>query len=214
MQTSASEMIDPVLPDSRKSHEDPTSPRDYRRSERSPTQILFYDAGKPYYEFTNFARHSVQYEDKTYATSEHLFQAFKFLTDYPDLADELRRLPTPRDAFNFARQNRAFIRRDWMEVRVQMMKIAVDAKFRQHDDLRQMLLDTQDAELIEDSPIDAFWGCGSDKTGVNMLGQILMALRAKYRSESFDPPMADEMAKYNAFCQKYGLDDRRLRGKL
>jgi hypothetical protein len=39
--------------------------------------ILFYDKDQPYFNFTNFSPHSVDYNGKTYPTSEHLFQAFK-----------------------------------------------------------------------------------------------------------------------------------------
>ena len=45
-------------------------------------------------------------------------------------------------------------------------------------DIRQILLDTLDAEIIEDSPVDYFWGCGIDRTGTNHLGRILMQVRA------------------------------------
>jgi hypothetical protein len=50
-----------------------------RRSPPAPTprQILFYDRHRPYYGFTNFSPHSVEYKGKAYPTSEHLFQSFK-----------------------------------------------------------------------------------------------------------------------------------------
>ena len=55
---------------------------------------------------------------------------------------------------------------------------AVLHKFRTHLDIQQILLDTIDAEIIEDSPTDYFWGCGIDRTGTNQLGRILMQVRA------------------------------------
>lgn len=39
--------------------------------------IYFYEKGKDYYNFTNFAPYEVMYEGKKYPTSEHLFQAMK-----------------------------------------------------------------------------------------------------------------------------------------
>ncbi|KAG6331540.1 hypothetical protein ID866_7550 [Astraeus odoratus] len=44
-----------------------------------------------------------------------------------------------------------------------------------------MLLGTGDAELIEDSPRDYFWGIGADKTGRNELGKALQRLRQELR---------------------------------
>src|SRR5882762_8685066 len=44
---------------------------------RQRPKILFYHKDQPYYEFTNFAPYSVQYDRKVYPTSEHLFQSLK-----------------------------------------------------------------------------------------------------------------------------------------
>jgi ribA/ribD-fused uncharacterized protein len=38
--------------------------------------------------------------------------------------------------------------------------------------------------LVEDSPTDYYWGCGKERTGRSMLGQLLMQLRAQYRNEA------------------------------
>jgi len=38
--------------------------------------------------------------------------------------------------------------------------------------------------LVEDSPTDYYWGCGKDRTGRSMLGQLLMQLRDQYRNEA------------------------------
>lgn len=51
-------------------------------------------------------------------------------------------------------------------------------KFSQHEDLREVLVQTGDAPLIEDAIHDPYWGWGSSRTGVNRLGKILMAARA------------------------------------
>ena len=41
------------------------------------------------------------------------------------------------------------------------------------------LLSTGERKLIEDSPVDYYWGCGEDGSGVNMLGKLLMELRTE-----------------------------------
>lgn len=64
-----------------------------------------------------------------------------------------------------------------------VMERVVEAKFRHHEDLREMLLATGDRELIEDSPVDSFWGCGADRQGRNELGKCLMRVREKLREE-------------------------------
>jgi hypothetical protein len=57
------------------------------------------------------------------------------------------------------------------------MKELVRAKFTQHWDLKQKLLETGDEELIEGNTWgDTFWGVFNG-TGKNILGQILMEVR-------------------------------------
>ncbi|RUP45442.1 hypothetical protein BC936DRAFT_148178 [Jimgerdemannia flammicorona] len=152
----------------------------------APTQghrkIKFYERNAPYYEFTNFQEgYPIKtHEGKfTWLTSEHLFQAQKF-TD-PKLQKRIREAPSPRDAFNVAQANKAHQRSDWLQVNVQVMYVTVREKFIQHPDLKKKLLDTGDAELIEHTANDAFWGDGGNGTGKNELGKCLMKLRDELR---------------------------------
>lgn len=41
----------------------------------------------------------------------------------------------------------------------------------------EMLISTRDIELIEKTTNDYYWGCGTDDTGKNMLGKIIMEVR-------------------------------------
>ncbi|KAL1705169.1 hypothetical protein EV121DRAFT_258872 [Schizophyllum commune] len=147
-------------------------------------QIFFYDRDKPHYGFTNFSPHPVKYKDAVYPTSEHLFQAFKFMEHQPRLAEHIRRQPRPRDALSEARRFDHEKRRDWFKVNIDKMDEALYLKFTQHKDLQDELLSTGNAELIDhtqDSPVDAFWGIGKDGRGRNELGKALGRLRKKLR---------------------------------
>ena len=55
-------------------------------------------------------------------------------------------------------------------------------KFRQHGDLRTLLLNTYPAELIYVESGDPFWGDGAGN-GMNELGQSLMRVRDQLRME-------------------------------
>ncbi|KAJ7475443.1 hypothetical protein B0H11DRAFT_2033640 [Mycena galericulata] len=144
-------------------------------------RILFYEQGRPYYWLTNLSPHPVAYEGKMYPTAEHLFQAFKFLEDNPDIARAVRCAKKPGDAWVEVARQKARIRTDWVDVRVEKMDIVLRQKFNQHPDLRQKLLATGDAELVEDSPEDSFWGRGKDHQGRNELGRALERMRGKLR---------------------------------
>ncbi len=57
------------------------------------------------------------------------------------------------------------------------------AKFSQHSDLKQLLLDTGDAIIIEHTKNDNYWGDGGDGTGRNQLGKTLMRVRDTLRQQ-------------------------------
>jgi len=142
---------------------------------------LFYHKHEPHYGFTNFSNHAVKFENKIYPTSEHLFQSLKF-AHRPLLAEHIRTCdPRPSVAFSEARRFQPEVRQDWKQYNIKAMEIAVWHKFTQDRDLKEELLATGDAELIENSDKDAFWGCGADGKGKNELGKALVRLRAQLR---------------------------------
>lgn len=159
----------------------------HTRSKQKPSRnrILFYEKGQPYYEFTNFSSHSIVFKGKRYPTSEHLFQAFKFIDSHPQIAEHIRTCSDkPMVVFDEAHKFQGSVRQDWSHVRVEKMEMVLGLKFTQHAKLRKVLLNTGDAELIEDSPRDWFWGVGADRTGSNELGKALMRLRDELRFKS------------------------------
>ena len=89
-------------------------------------------------------------------------------------------LQRPREAFNLSRNPAIsrWRRKDWDEVKIDVMRKALLAKFTQHKDLRELLLGTGQRYLIEHSPYDNFWGNGGDDSGQNHLGLLLMEIRS------------------------------------
>jgi predicted NAD-dependent protein-ADP-ribosyltransferase YbiA (DUF1768 family) len=55
-------------------------------------------------------------------------------------------------------------------------------KFRQHGELRALLLRTYPAKLIYVESLDPFWGDGAG-AGLNELGKSLMRVRERFRAE-------------------------------
>lgn len=104
--------------------------------------------------------------------SEHYFQAKKFIgTEYED---QVRMVSTPMEAANMGRHRSKPLRKDWEEVKDDIMRKAVFEKFKANNDAKKILLSTGDEEIIEKTTKDYYWGCGEDGTGKNMLGKILM----------------------------------------
>jgi N-glycosidase YbiA len=128
---------------------------------------------------SNFYEVLVSYEGITYPSVEHAFQAQKTLDEA-----ERRKIATcgsPGRAKGLGRKVR--LRKDWESVKVDLMTQLVRIKFMADADLRERLLRTGDAELIEgNSWNDRFWGVSGGQ-GKNWLGRILMQVRDELRAE-------------------------------
>jgi ribA/ribD-fused uncharacterized protein len=141
--------------------------------------INFYSVRDKYGEFSNFAPFPIFSNKKKWPTSEHFFQAQKFLD--PKDSEEVRCAKKPHIAAKLGRDRKKQLRKDWEAVKVGIMRQALEAKFTQHEDLRQLLLSTGSAALVEHTANDDFWGDGGNGTGKNMLGHLLMELREKLK---------------------------------
>lgn len=75
------------------------------------------------------------------------------------------------------------LRTDWEQVKDEIMQQAVLQKFKTHGDICEILLATGDELIVENSPIDYYWGFGKDGSGKNRLGEILMAVREILRQQ-------------------------------
>lgn len=60
---------------------------------------------------------------------------------------------------------------------------ALEVKFRTHAVPRDMLLATGTQDIVENAPMEAYWGCGPDGQGLNKLGKILMLVRECLRED-------------------------------
>ncbi|HUN09481.1 MAG TPA: NADAR family protein [Aggregatilineales bacterium] len=148
--------------------------------------IYFYSSlEEPYGCFSNFSRHGVEIDNVYYKTCEHYFQAMKFDGSTKDMED-VRRAATPKLAAQIGRDRSRPLRHDWETVKDDVMRRGVLHKFRRHADIQAILLGTGSAELIENSPVDYYWGSGADGTGLNKLGYILMEVRSLLQREVQD----------------------------
>ncbi|MEM7235149.1 MAG: NADAR family protein [Planctomycetota bacterium] len=141
----------------------------------SSDTIRFYSTGDEYGEFSNFAPYPITLEGKRWPTTEHFFQAQKF--DDSAYRERIRRANSPAIAARLGRSRKVRIRRSWESTKIAVMRRAVDAKFRQHESLRELLLSTGTATLVEHTVHDSFWGDGGNGRGRNQLGRILMEVR-------------------------------------
>ena len=139
--------------------------------------IKFYSVNDEYGEFSNFALFPIKVKGKLWPTSEHYFQAMKFEAQKDQ--NDIRSVKSPMEAARRGRDRKRKLKRNWESVKDNVMREAVLQKFTQHLDLKELLLSTGDAKLIEHTENDSYWGDGGDGSGKNKLGLILMETREK-----------------------------------
>jgi ribA/ribD-fused uncharacterized protein len=148
-------------------------------------EISFYRANeKPYGAFSNLYRRAIVFEGGEYPTSEHAYQAGKARKD--SVREWLMAAPSPSLLAMAAHGLYVWdVHPDWSKTKFDRMKRVLQAKFTQHEDLRELLLSTGNARLVEkatvDNAVNRLWG-EVNGVGKNMLGQLLMEVRDELRA--------------------------------
>lgn len=107
------------------------------------------------------------------ATVEHAYHVMKF-QGKPSMQKSIAHAKTPLDAKKLGRGNSTVA--NWNEVRLQVMEDLLRKKF-QYPELRTLLADTAEMELIFGNYWgDTYWGVSGGK-GNNYLGKLLMKIR-------------------------------------
>ena len=138
-----------------------------------PNLVLFYE-GKSYM-FSNFAAFAVRYKSVVCMTSEHHYQAKKF--EDLGIKSEIWCAPSAHDSKKLAQKYAEHIRPNWDDEKLAVMEEIVRAKHAQHPYIQRKLKETKGFILVENSPVDSFWGRGPDWQGLNHLGKIWMKIR-------------------------------------
>ena len=153
--------------------------------------------------FSNYSKHPIIYKGINYPTSEHLFQAMKFMgpnatNEDKEYAEIIRNQNTPNKAKRLAGQrgvgggrpwqrelnaivqkykNKARLRPDWERIKDNLMYEIVKMKTQAHMGIKNELIKTGNKLIVENSPRDSYWGIGSDGKGRNQLGKTWMRIR-------------------------------------
>lgn len=154
-------------------------------------EISFTKVRLPYGWLGNMAPYPVIHQDIRWPTTEHLFQALRFMSDDP-VRELIRAALSPMAAKFKAKE---FIGKMIIAPRgqadVENMRMVIKLKHDSYPDLRKWLQETGDATIIEDCSARAnvsglFWGAAMDYDsaswkGENVLGKLWMERREAYR---------------------------------
>lgn len=133
--------------------------------------------------FDNFASFQVEWRERLWATSEHAYQAAHFFDTAPELTEEIFAARSAHDAYKLAKGNADKAPENWHDIKEEIMLDICRHKLLQHEYIQRKLWQTGEAPIVEDSPVDSFWGWGPDRQGRNTLGKIWMQLRDELRAE-------------------------------
>lgn len=155
-----------------------------------------------YYFLSNFYPARVTYNGRTYLNSEAAFHAQKD----PSRADEFINLD-PSAAKRLGRSVKINVE-EWNSIRFHTMLDILYKKFEQNPDLKQKLIDTGDALLVEGNTWgDTYWGMCNGK-GQNCLGIALTFVRCSLanRSTVEDIGILTDYVGYCSICELYEED--------
>lgn len=133
----------------------------------------------------NFSKHPVKIKfdfgagEVEVKTSEAYFQAAKFFKTDPNWATKILEETNPANTKRMGNSREHEIDPDWQNgMSVQRMLEVLFAKYRQHQEVRDALILTEDKMIIERADWDSVWGDGPDGNGKNYLGKCWMFIRS------------------------------------
>lgn len=149
-------------------------------------EIAFTKVKLPYGWLGNMAAFPVEYDGKTYATTEALFQALRF-TKNPDVQELIRLEKSPMSA-KLVAKSKVELMDDgilYSEKDIENMRLCLKLKLEQHPQLKEELLATEDITIIEDCSkrphgSGLYWGAARTENGwegKNILGVLWMEER-------------------------------------
>ena len=152
--------------------------------------LFFYRASHP---FSNFYPSKFVVDGLPFHWAEQYIMYRKALHfDDSDSAEKVMQAFSPADCKKLGRQVRGFDEASWARVREQVAFDTVLHKFQNNRKLRDVLLQTGSALLVEAAPADRIWGIGYSEQdamayrfqwGENLLGLSLMRVRDVLRAQ-------------------------------
>lgn len=153
------------------------------------TMVLFW--GGP---FSQWYKHKMVINGVTYNTAEQYMMAMKAsVFGDTEAQEKIMRTNDPAKQKAIGRTVKNFNADEWSKISKSVVRRANFAKF-EDPELKKILLDTGDKEIVEASPYDKIWGIGlgeddpraldkSQWQGLNWLGECLMDVREHLKHE-------------------------------
>ena len=132
----------------------------------------------------NYSNHGFTKNGIFYKTVEHYYQSEKF--DNSEVRERIINAPTPKEASNIGRDRSNIRKENFKEIKNQVMFDGILEKFRQNRDIAYRLIETRNKRIAEATIDEYYWGIGKDKSGKNVIGDILVKVRERIKREILD----------------------------
>ena len=132
-----------------------------------------------FHDLSPFSAHEVDIDGVIYKTAEHAYHALRVV---PEARAMIMNARSPHDAWRRAQTCKE---RDQMLPgydKYALMEKIFRAKLAQHEDVRAVLLESGDRELLKVFDTDYDWGTGADGSGQNNMGKLWMKLRGEIQT--------------------------------
>ncbi|MFA6982088.1 MAG: NADAR family protein [Patescibacteria group bacterium] len=143
--------------------------------ETSGKLVGFYE--REFYCFSNFSSFSVRWKGRLWQTSEHAYQASRFMGKDPKVVEMIFKSRSADAAYKIAQKYIGSDFDDYGDSDLKNMESILRAKLKQNPYVMHKLLQTGKRKIVEDSPKDSFWGWDEKRDGRNELGKLWMKLR-------------------------------------
>jgi ribA/ribD-fused uncharacterized protein len=143
--------------------------------ETSGKTVGFYE--REFYCFSNFSSFQVKWKGILWPTSEHAYQASRFMGKNQNAVNKISKARSADASFKLAQKYLGTNFDTYGDIDIKDMESICRAKLNQNPYVMHKLLQTSKRKIVEDSPKDSFWGWGPDRKGRNELGKIWMKLR-------------------------------------
>lgn len=148
---------------------------------RGPIYFYAPDDGTEQSVLSNYSAHqlALPHNDRValFPSVEHYYQSRKFDDTDAEWAEVIRSAETPQQATKMGRSRWHPVDPHWSDINLQVMMVALCAKYRQHPAVSQFLVSTDPRRIVCTARHDEFLGVGRQRRGLNLLGALWQSVR-------------------------------------
>ena len=160
---------------------------------------------------SNFWQAKVFYDGLVWQTNEHLYQAQKHRGT--PVYQAIHECKTAWAAMKMGRAHPVAVPR-WDDLKDDNMRACAFLKFSQNRDIREQLLETGNARIVEAGAHDSYWAEGPNGKGLNRLGAVLMEVRFMLRAHYGTEALSAYVHELGYRCGMRAIKDQDLEDKV